>query len=398
MAQQGFRKDQRAKQARAIINKTIPQILASDTRARKGIEQACTFGPDSGSSPSGSKKSSKAQHQRGQSKANRANDTAISTGNTSAEAASNTPQVTIRIKIADTLMAARELHHGSRSKKNVAILNMASPLRPGGGVLNGATSQEESLCSRSTLLPSLKEEWYRLPEIGGIWSPDVLVFRLPGRNGDEDLARSDRFYVDVVSSAMIRFPDVVEKPADHGDSNEQSEDEVSITAERSYASQKDRDLALEKMRAVINMLVTQKTERVVLGAWGCGAYGNPTSEICAAWKRAIFGSKSKTTDLGNLKEIVFAVKDPRMAHDFARYLGEGTTVEQAERCERTLEIDTHDEHVAELAQKIEALGLQIAEARTPMLKRGLEGTLQTLKQELVKADRGGSEEDEDAED
>ncbi len=88
---------------------------------------------------------------------------------------------------------------------------MASPLRPGGGVLNGATSQEESLCARSTLLPSLREECYRLPEIGGICSPDVLVFRVPGAGEDKELPKAERFYVDVVSSAMIRFPETTEK-------------------------------------------------------------------------------------------------------------------------------------------------------------------------------------------
>jgi len=38
---------------------------------------------------------------------------------------------------------------------------MASPLRPGGGVLTGATSQEEFLCARTTLYPSLREKFYR---------------------------------------------------------------------------------------------------------------------------------------------------------------------------------------------------------------------------------------------
>ena len=40
LAQQSFRKDQRAKHARTTINKTIPHILASEARARKGVENA----------------------------------------------------------------------------------------------------------------------------------------------------------------------------------------------------------------------------------------------------------------------------------------------------------------------------------------------------------------------
>lgn len=37
---QAHRKDVRAKQAHSIINKTIPALLASNARARRGVEEA----------------------------------------------------------------------------------------------------------------------------------------------------------------------------------------------------------------------------------------------------------------------------------------------------------------------------------------------------------------------
>ena len=80
-------------------------------------------------------------------------------------------------------------------------------------ILTGATSQEEFLCARTTLLPSLKESFYRLPEVGGIFTPDVLVFRtakaLDDRQGE--LSRAERYYINVISSAMLRFPDLDEE-------------------------------------------------------------------------------------------------------------------------------------------------------------------------------------------
>jgi hypothetical protein len=405
MAQQGFRKDQRAKNARATINKTIPQILASDSRARKGIDNAQLFTDTSlNTSAPNTRAGAKASRQRKHSKSvtnNKPREGSIQKVEEPISDGHSSDHVHVRVQVADTLIVAQTLHEGSKSRRNIAILNMASPLRPGGGVLNGATSQEESLCSRTTLLSSLKEEWYRLPEVGGIWSPDVLVFRVPAATGDEDLPRGERFYVNVVSAAMIRFPEVVELPVSKATSDHIDTEDYSLLLEKRYSSQKDRELALGKMQAVLNMLKSQKAEYVVLGAWGCGAYGNPISEIATAWKRAILGTKTKAVGSGSIKEIVFAIKDERMARDFAREWGNDMQVQQAEKpTSSTVKDNMQEQHVEELRQKIKTLELQVTEVKTPMLKQGLEGTLHTLRRELAKAEESvlGDEDDDDGDD
>ncbi|KAJ9136992.1 hypothetical protein NKR19_g8347, partial [Coniochaeta hoffmannii] len=179
--------------------------------------------------------------------------------------------------------------------------------------LTGAASQEEHLCARTTLYPSLREEFYRLPEVGGVYTPDVLVFRHWDDSASE-LPKSERFYVDVVSAGMLRFPDLEED----GDGEE-----------RKYAEEKDREMVVRKMRGVMRMVRGKGVDKVVLGAWGCGAYGNPVGEVAGAWRRVLLGKKG--TGAGSESwaglEVVFAIRDGRMAKRFAAAFGEGMEVE-----------------------------------------------------------------------
>ena len=347
LAPQAFRKDQRAKQARATINKTIPAILASDARARNGVEAAELIS-DPPPVEKGTSRRRSVPDDEGR--------------------VSSKPEV--RLEVADTLSAAHRL---SRKKGSVAILNMASPLRPGGGVLNGATSQEESLCVRTTLLPTLKEEWYRLPDVGGIFSPGVCVFRLPDNDGEteRELAKMERFHVGVVSAAMLRFPDVVE--GDEG---------------LRYASEQDREMVSRKMRAVLRILKSKGVERVVLGAWGCGAYGNPVGEIARAWKRVILGSqkKARVRDAGEiwygLEEIVFAIKDRKIAEQFAVHWGPELEVENGRLPGSDVD-DGDTDAQNELVSKIQELEIQVSQTQIPIVKERLENILSGLRAQLA---------------
>ena len=347
LAPQAFRKDQRAKHARATINRTIPMILTSDARARNGIESAELIVDPPLVEEDMSRRRNVLDDQ---------------------SKACSLPEV--RVEVVDTLSAAHRL---SRKKGNVAILNMASPLRPGGGVLNGATSQEESLCVATTLLPSLKEEWYRLPDVGGIFSPDVCVFRLPG-NGDEverELGKMQRFHVGVVSAAMLRFPDIVE--GDQG---------------MLYANEQDREMVGRKMRAVLRILKSKRVERVVLGAWGCGAYGNPVEEVAKAWKRVILGSQKKARVKDGeecsygLKEVVFAIKERKIAEQFAAHWGIEIEVDDGNRPHSDVDEGEADGQ-NELTSKIQELEIQVSQTQIPMVKERLENILSGLQAKLA---------------
>jgi len=344
------RKEVRAKNAKSTVNKTIPALISSTPRASKGMKNAELI-----VNPAAPSADNISEHQE--------------TG--------KQPAFSIRVVASDTLPAAYNLQtHKPHAayRKNVAILNMASPLRPGGGVLNGATSQEETLCTQTTLLPSLREEFYRLPELGGVFTPDVLVFRDAGGN---DLPKNQRWYIDVISAGMLRFPDL------HEDDRER------------YASRADERAVEAKMVAVLRILVARGVEEVVLGAWGCGAYGNPVGAVARAWRKVLLGDvgiKGKDGGVGGvrtwggLKEVVFAIKEVRMAEQFAEALG--VEVEQAEedKIDGAADVDANDDERAaidELESKVAEMEEQMSRVLNPDLKQRLESVLSRLKNELL---------------
>ncbi|KAI1936035.1 hypothetical protein LOZ66_004953 [Ophidiomyces ophidiicola] len=340
---QAFRKDARAKQAKAIINKSIPALLVSDARARRGIESAELI-----------------------------SDPPPNEGGAGSQSPSETTQFNISIHTVDTITAALRLQMNS-PKATVGVLNMASPLRPGGGVLNGATSQEEFLCVRTTLYPSLHESFYRLPELGGVWTPDVLIFR-DGTSEGNNLVKGERKYIGVVSSAMLRFPEVEE----HGSC---------------YSNSSEGEMAEKKMRAVMRIFQAKNIDSVVLGAWGCGAYGNPVKEIAKAWKKVLQNDWGKNPKdrrnldretWGGIRQVVFAINDINIAKEFAQYFGQELVMENVtdegfdERGS-----DQNAQAIDELKSRIEGLEAQIPNIRADLLRHRLHDVLVGLKLQLA---------------
>lgn len=403
LAPPAVRKDIRAKQARHIINKVIPAVLASNARARKGSENSELIvdpGPNQSpvskeeSTTSNSLPSPKYIKRKGQGRRKAKRGThddeddeidhnAPSNPKHSKQALttppSSIPPPKIRIILTDTLTAAHTLLPKSRSHPNPCILNMASPLRPGGGVLTGATSAEEFLCARTTLLPSLKESFYRLPERGGIFSSDVLVLRNARGLGDAEgeLPATQRWYVDVVSAAMLRFPEL--------------EGEEGMRR----LSAGDRRVVEEKMRGVVRILAGKGVRRVVLGAWGCGAYGNPVRDVGEAWGAVLLGGKREMWR--GAEEVVFAITDRRMAEEFAGAFGGGMEVEEGPVGGEDEEEEEADDVAEELRVKIAEMEGQIEKVWNADLKQRMLVILGGLKTQLREREGTPSEGSEDEE-
>ncbi|KAK6513773.1 hypothetical protein TWF506_008209 [Arthrobotrys conoides] len=264
-------KAERARAARETINTTIPHILTHTPRAKAGVLSA-----------------QKHVYSEIPSVPKSINNTYI-------------PQISV--VYSDTFDAAQDLILRLKSqypkdyetgKIRVGVLNMASNTNPGGGVLNGSQAQEETLCRRSTLYPSLlTSHFHPLPAGSAIFTSDVLVFMTQSY---EMLKVEDRFYVDVISMAAPKRPE--------------------LTADKKrYADQASYEELVMGVKGMMRLAQNKGITHFVAGAFGCGAYGNPNALVAECFKRVIcgrgFGSEGWEREerevWSGVREVVFAI-------------------------------------------------------------------------------------------
>ncbi|KAF2177928.1 hypothetical protein K469DRAFT_732212 [Zopfia rhizophila CBS 207.26] len=154
--------------------------------------------------------------------------------------------------------------------KPVAVLNLASERRPGGGWLNGALAQEEALCFRSSLSLTLHSHYYPIPVLGAIYSPTILLIR----NSI------------VISIAAIRRP--------------------VVGRDGRYAKEGDRKLIKGNIRVVLRIAASHGHRKLVLGALGCGAFRNPPEEVASCFLEVF---REEEFSGGWWEDVVFAVLD-----------------------------------------------------------------------------------------
>jgi len=267
-------KQGRAKLAKDTINNLVPHILKSNKRAQEGVNASELIHYSPTLDPP---------------KRTSAPETSSSSAPTSEPPQTPAPKVKVTVIQSDTYDAVEALIKSNKTGNRIAALNMASALQPGGGVLSGALAQEESLCVRSTLYASLKDEFYRIPTHAAIYTPDVLVFRSASH---ADLPKSEWFFTDVISVAAIKFPEVVK----------------GAEGKWVYDFQQDREDMVMKVRLIFQVAKQKGVRRLVLGALGCGAYRNPPEEVAKIFKKVIFGDR-KRGPVEGIEEVVFAIFD-----------------------------------------------------------------------------------------
>jgi uncharacterized protein (TIGR02452 family) len=191
----------------------------------------------------------------------------------------------IEVRNETTLVAAERL---ARAGRRVAALNFASALEPGGGFLRGARAQEESLARSSGLYACLKgDEMYAYhwahddPMYADyvIYSPDVPVIRR-----DDGTLLEEPYPCSMITSPAVFAYEVVDR-----------------TPERAGEIE---GVMRGRMERVLRVARLHGHEHLILGAWGCGAFGNDGQMVAG-----LFGEALRGRHRGAFAEVVFATTD-----------------------------------------------------------------------------------------
>ena len=189
---------------------------------------------------------------------------------------------------------------------NPAVLNLASSWSPGGGVVQGSRAQEESIFRRTNLYRSLyqfahggKPDMFATkPEpidlkktphykehldyhFGGIYTPGATVFRA----SNFELFQKP-FQMSFITVAAIKEP---------------------VLTPTGHLTDADKDQTRDKIRTILRIGLKHGHDCLVLGALGCGAYGNPPADVARLFHEVIEEDEFRD----KYKMIVFAILGQR---------------------------------------------------------------------------------------
>lgn len=195
-------------------------------------------------------------------------------------------KVKSKIENISTVDAIQELY--IEGKREIGVLNFASAKNPGGGFLNGAKAQEESLAVSSSLYYALIQhgEYYEknreqnsmMYTDYGIYAPEVVFFRDGKLNLVEEPAKASVLTMPAVNMGQVKI---------------KGEDICQAEA-----------VMRRRMKLVLCIFANQGAKNLVLGAYGCGVFRNEPQKIALWWKELLEEGMENYFD-----SIVYAVLD-----------------------------------------------------------------------------------------
>lgn len=191
---------------------------------------------------------------------------------------------TFKVINSDSFEAARDM-------EKPFVMNFANAHNPGGGFKLGANAQEEALCRCSTLYASISSpkasEMYRYNNTHVcmvesdymLLSPNVLVFR----NASLELL------AEPFTAGVITVP----APNKRG---------AAMFAPAGLVE----ETMLRRIRILLLIAADNRYRNLVLGAWGCGAFGNKPQDVAECFRKVLIDE-----GYGRLfDEVRFAIYGP----------------------------------------------------------------------------------------
>lgn len=189
--------------------------------------------------------------------------------------------------------------------KKTAVLNFANNHAIGGAPFS-AGAQEESLCRCSTLLPCLeamREPFYdrhinqymakRIGPMGNddlIYTPDVVVFKSDERTDPiypKMLEQNEWYRVDVITCAAPELMRMHYRPANY------------------------EEIITSRIKKILDVAAKEQVEVLILGAWGCGAFKNPSDVVAKVFRTLLKNYNFETVEFalasrGDVSDSPFA--------------------------------------------------------------------------------------------
>lgn len=187
---------------------------------------------------------------------------------------------------ADSVQAVLEHGRGIASQCDLTVLDFASFTHPAGNFEQGFFGQEQALCAASTLANVLKTQtsWYKQNQTSNVncelYKNRALI--VPKVRFERDNYHS---YADVL---VVAAPNAVRATSQYH-----------IDAATQFSYLKDR------MQFMLACAAASKKPKLVLGAWGTGAFGWDAQTVATALFEALIASPY------TLEQVILAVPQQR---------------------------------------------------------------------------------------
>ncbi|KIW71757.1 hypothetical protein PV04_03891 [Phialophora macrospora] len=170
----------------------------------------------------------------------------------------------------------RAWHTGFSQIVKVAVLNTAMWQNPGGMFERGSALEEDSLVP-SVILSVKKKLYGRLAYSSSVRSRPLL------------LPPTQLFSIDVISCAPVAYPVT-----------------IWVDNKNTYLNKKHLDLMAEKIKGILRVAVASGCAILILGAFGCGAYKNPTEVVAEQMKLILTSINWKAK---GIERVFIAIND-----------------------------------------------------------------------------------------